>query len=251
MQKEKIRLDTLLVERGLCDDLQRATSLILSGSVIVNGEKITKAGFKYSKDVKLEVLDRIPEYVSRGALKLKSAFKAFEVNSQGKVCVDFGASTGGFTEVLLLGGAEKVFAFDVGYGQMASRLQNNSRVKLKDRFNVKNLSWEDLETKHGYLLIVMDLSFISLLNIFPVIQKLKSESPNTKFEVVSLIKPQFECLPEQTEKGIVKDARIHLQVLRKITKFLRYEMKAEIKGICNSGIRGASGNREFFIYWEI
>ena len=125
--ERKIRLDTLLVERGLCDDLQRATSLILSGSVIVNGEKITKAGFKYSKDAKLEVLDRIPENVSRGALKLKSAFKAFEVNSQGKVCVDFGASTGGFTEVLLLGGAEKVFAFDVGYGQMASRLQNNSQ----------------------------------------------------------------------------------------------------------------------------
>ncbi|MBK7053487.1 MAG: TlyA family RNA methyltransferase [Leptospiraceae bacterium] len=251
MQKEKIRLDALLVERGLCDDLQRAISLILSGSVIVNGEKITKAGFKYSKDAKLEVLDRIPEYVSRGAFKLKSAFKAFGVNSHGKICIDLGASTGGFTEVLLLGGAETVYAFDVGYGQMASRLQNNNRVKLKDRFNVKNLSWEDLEAKHSYLLVVMDLSFISLLSIFPVIQKLKAESPSTKFEVVNLVKPQFECLPDQTEKGIVKDGRVHWQVLRKITKYLRYEVKAEIKGICNSGIRGASGNREFFIYWEI
>ena len=124
-------------------------------------------------------------------------------------------------------------------------------MKLKDRFNVKNLSWEDLEAKHSYLLVVMDLSFISLLSIFPVIQKLKAESPSTKFEVVNLVKPQFECLPDQTEKGIVKDARVHLQVLRKITKYLRYEKKAEIKGICNSGIRGASGNREFFVHWEI
>jgi len=251
LQKEKIRLDALLVERGLCDDAARALSLILSGSVIVNGEKITKAGFKFPINVKLEVLDRIPEYVSRGALKLKSAFKAFNVKSQGKICIDLGASTGGFTEILLLGGAEKVYAFDVGYGQMASRLQNNSRVNLKDRFNVKNLSWGDLEFKHSQILIVMDLSFISLLSIFPVVQKLKLESPETKFDVVSLIKPQFECLPDQTEKGIVKNSKVHWQVIRRITKYLRYEMKAKIKGICNSGIRGASGNREFFVYWEI
>ena len=132
---------------------------------------------------------------------------------------------------------------------MASRLQNNNRVVLKDRFNVKGLSWEDLEFKHSQILVVMDLSFISLLQIFPVINKLKLESPETKFEVVSLIKPQFECSPEQTEKGIVKDSKVHLQVLRKITKYLRNDLKAKIKGICNSGIRGASGNREFFIYW--
>ncbi len=251
MQKEKIRLDSLLVERGLCDDTARALSLILSGSVIVNGQKITKAGYKYSRNAKLEVLDRISEYVSRGALKLKSAFKAFSISSQGKNCIDLGASTGGFTEILLLGGAEKVYAFDVGYGQMASRLQNNPKVKLKDRSNVKNLSWEDLEFKHSHILVVMDLSFISLLNIFPVIQKLKLESPETTFDVVSLIKPQFECLPDQTEKGIVRNSRVHLQVLRKITKYLRYEMKAKVNGICNSGIRGASGNREFFVYWEI
>lgn len=251
MQKEKVRLDALLVERGLCDDVARALSLILSGSVIVNGEKITKAGFKFPRNVKLEVVDRIPEYVSRGALKLKSAFKAFNVTSQGKICIDLGASTGGFTEILLLGGAEKVFAFDVGYGQMASRLQNNPKVILKDRFNVKNLSWEDLEFKHSHILVVMDLSFISLLSIFPVILKLKLESPETKFEVVSLVKPQFECLSDQTEKGIVRDSRIHFQVLKKITAYLRYEMKAKVNGICNSGIRGASGNREFFIYWEI
>jgi 23S rRNA (cytidine1920-2'-O)/16S rRNA (cytidine1409-2'-O)-methyltransferase len=251
LQKEKIRLDALLVERGLCDDTARALSLILSGSVIVNGEKITKAGYKYSRNAKLEVLDRISEYVSRGALKLKSAFKSFNITSQGKICIDLGASTGGFTEILLLGGAEKVYAFDVGYGQMASRLQNNPKVKLKDRFNVKNLSWEDLEFNHSNILVVMDLSFISLLQIFPMIQKLKLESPETKFKAVSLVKPQFECLPDQTEKGIVRDSRVHWQVLRKITKYLRYEMKAKIKGICNSGIRGASGNREFFIYWEI
>lgn len=249
MRKEKIRLDALLVERGICDDQARAISLILSGSVIVNGEKITKVGFKYPRNVRLEVLDRIPEYVSRGALKLKSAFKAFNINSQGKICVDLGASTGGFTEILLLGGAKKVYAFDVGYGQMASRLQNNPKVVLKDRFNVKGLSWEDLEFKYSQAIIVMDLSFISLLSIFPVIQKLKIESPETKFEVVTLVKPQFECLPDQTEKGIVKNSKVHLQVLRKITKYLRNDLKAKIKGICNSGIRGASGNREFFVYW--
>ena len=192
MQKEKNRLDSILVERGLCDDLSRALSLILSGSVIVNGEKITKAGFKFSKNARIEVLDRIPEYVSRGALKLKSALKAFSVSVDGKICVDLGASTGGFTEVILRNGAEKVFAFDVGYGQMASRLQNNPKVKLKDRFNVKALSWEDLEYKYSHMFFVMDLSFISLLNIFPVIKNLKTESPKTKFEVISLIKAQCE-----------------------------------------------------------
>lgn len=251
MQKEKNRLDSILVERGLCDDLSRALSLILSGSVIVNGEKITKAGFKFSKNARIEVLDRIPEYVSRGALKLKSALKAFSVSVDGKICVDLGASTGGFTEVILRNGAEKVFAFDVGYGQMASRLQNNPKVKLKDRFNVKALSWEDLEYKYSYMFFVMDLSFISLLNIFPVIKNLKTESPKTKFEVISLIKPQFECLPDQTEKGIVKNPRVHLQVLKKIIKYLRHELNAKVHGICNSGIRGASGNREFFVYWEL
>jgi len=239
------------VERGICDDLARASSLILSGSIIVNGEKVTKAGFKYPRDVKIEVVDKIPEYVSRGALKLKSSFKAFNVNSNKKICIDLGASTGGFTEILLLNGAEKIYAFDVGYGQMASRLQNNSKVILKDRFNVRNLSWRDLDFNYSDLFIVIDLSFISLLHIFPVIYQLKQDALDKKIEVISLIKPQFECEPEETEKGIVKNHRVHFRVLKKIISYLKYQMKAEVIGICNSGIRGASGNREFFIYWKL
>ena len=241
----------MLVERGLCDDLPRATSLILSGSVIVEGEKITKAGFKFPRNARIEVLDKIPIYVSRGALKLKSAFKSFGVSSNNKICIDLGASTGGFTEILLLNGAEKIYAFDVGYGQMASRLQSNSKIILKDRFNVRNLSWKELDSNFSDLFIVMDLSFISLKTIFPTIQNLKLEARHIKIEVISLIKPQFECSPEETEKGIVRNPRIHFRILKEILSFLKKEIKANIKGICNSGIRGTSGNREFFVYWEL
>lgn len=183
MAREKIRLDVLLFERGFADSLEKAKSLILSGSVLVNEQKITKVGFKFSKDSEIRILNIIPEYVSRGVYKLLKAFEVFPLQVDGKLCIDLGASTGGFTQVLLEKGAWKVFACDVGYGQLAEKLRNHSSVIVKDRFHLKNLSsleieWENnrFQTPHPEsIVIVMDLSFISLRSVFPVIRKLREE----------------------------------------------------------------------------
>ena len=252
MRKEKIRLDELLLFRKLAASIEKSRSLILSGSVLINGQKITKAGIRFQIDSEIRILDSIPTYVSRGALKLKHALKTFDAVVDGKVCIDMGASTGGFTEVLLETGAKKVYAFDVGYGQISQRLRTDGRVIVRDRFNVRNLSLADIDPdgKEG-LFITMDLSFISLLSVFPAICKMKNQSPDSKIEIISLIKPQFECKREELSGGVVINPRIHFRVLRKITGNIRKGFKGRIRGLCDSPIKGADGNREFFVFWEI
>lgn len=248
---KKIRLDELLVKKKFAEDLKKANSLILSGSVLVNEQKVFKAGEKFLSSSNIRILKIIPEYVSRGAYKLKSAIEHFKPNVKNKICLDLGASTGGFTEVLLLENAKKIYAFDVGYGQMASRLQNNPKVILKDRFNVKDLKLTDIEeTDFQEIFIVIDLSFISLIPIFQTIKNLKKEKPNLKIEILSLIKPQFEAEKKDNENGIITNPRIHFSVLKKILKFVKSELNGNIFGICNSGIKGKSGNKEFFIYFS-
>ncbi len=223
----------------------------MAGAVLVNGQKITKSGIKFSPGSQITILDKIPHYVSRGAYKLKHAIETFGIQTKDKIAIDLGSSTGGFTQVLLEYGVEKVYAFDVGYGQMVSKIRNNPKVVVKDRFNVKNLSWVELDRIYENLLVVMDLSFISLFSIFPSVLKLKQESHNTQIEVVSLIKPQFECLKSELVKGIVTERRVHFRIIKKIIRYIKKEMQGKVIGLAVSPITGREGNQEFLLYWKI
>jgi len=165
---EKIRLDELLIKRGFAPDNKIATSLILSNSVLIDDRPVTKAGEKFSLDANIRIRERIKEYVSRGAHKLKPVIEKFNINIQNRICIDLGASTGGFTEVLLEKGAAKIYAIDVGYGQLADRLRQNPKVQVKDRFHFKELTWENLNKIYSDLFITTDLSFISINNLFPI-----------------------------------------------------------------------------------
>lgn len=251
MPKEKVRLDELLVQKKLCENIKRAQSLILSGSVLVNNQKITKSGLQVKVNSQIVIIDKIPEYVSRGAFKLKHAIERFKVKVKDKIAIDLGSSTGGFTQILLEQGVGKVYAFDVGYGQMVSRLRNDYRVKVRDRFNVRNLSWNELDTFYQNLLIVMDLSFISLFSIFPTIRRLKEDSHTTRIEVISLIKPQFECSKSELVKGIVVDEEVHFKIIKKFIRYIKNELKGKVLGLSTSPISGRDGNREFLLYWEL
>lgn len=249
--KQRIRLDELIVKKKLAEDIKKANSLVLSGSVLVDEQKIFKSGAKFSPETNIRILNIIPEYVSRGAYKLKTAIDFFKPKIENKICLDLGASTGGFTEVMLNENVKKIYAFDVGYGQMASRLQNNPRVVIKDRFNVKNLSLGLIEEKNlDQIFIVIDLSFISLIPIFQSIKNLKNESENLKIECIALIKPQFESEKNESENGVITNPKIHFKVLKKILKFLKTELKAKLHGLCNSKTKGKIKNKEFFVYFE-
>ena len=251
MPKEKIRIDQLLLDRELVQDIKRAQSLILSGSVYVDDRKITKIGLKFSPHINIRIKDKIHEYASRGANKLIPILIKYSINIKNIHCIDIGASTGGFTDVLLREGAESVLAIDVGYGQMIERLRNDSRVNLLDRFNAKNLTWDNIPFQNiKRLLIVIDVSFISLLSIYPVIQSLKNEKAEVIIEIVSLIKPQFECNPIKLEKGILYDKNERFKVIKKIIKYIK-KINGKILGLSLSPIKGKEGNVEYFIYWEI
>jgi 23S rRNA (cytidine1920-2'-O)/16S rRNA (cytidine1409-2'-O)-methyltransferase len=259
LAKEKIRLDSLLLKRGYAETLEKARSLILSGSVLINEQKITKAGLQFPENSEIRILNVIPRYVSRGAYKLLKAFESFTVEAKGKLCIDLGASTGGFTEVLLEKGAWKVFACDVGYGQLAERLRNHPKVVVKDRFHLKNLSaseidWDVLKERvsdPNSILIVMDLSFISLRSVFPILKKFKEEIYIPKIECITLIKFQFEAEKKDLVKGVLRDPKIRWKVVRSICKFLRLEIGASILGLEWSPIEGREGNKEILLYWEL
>ncbi len=250
MPKEKIRLDILLLEKGITKDLKRAESLILSGSVFVDEKKITKTGLKFKREVSIRIKNVIPEFASRGASKLLPVLEKFKIELKNKKCLDLGASTGGFTDALLSKEVESVIAIDVGYGQMIERLRNHSKVHVIDRFNAKDIHWGLIGKNNLNIFIVMDLSFISLLSIYPAIFRLKNEEKDSNIEVLSLIKPQFECNPIFLEKGILKNSNERFTVLKKIIKYLK-RMKSNILGLTLSPIKGAEGNIEYFIYWKI
>ena len=208
---KKLRLDQLVFDLGLTESRERAKTTIMSGLVYVNGQKADKPGMQVAPDVQVEVRGNALPYVSRGGLKLEKALQVFPIDPSGKVCIDCGASTGGFTDVLLQNGAERVYAVDVGYGQLAWSLRNDPRVVNMERTNVRYLSPEQIPEPLD--LAVMDLSFISIELVLPAVCTLLKDGA----DVVCLIKPQFEAGREDVgKKGVVRDSAVHLRVIRKI-----------------------------------
>ncbi|ACM23335.1 MULTISPECIES: TlyA family RNA methyltransferase [Thermotoga] len=237
---DKKRLDLLVLERGLVESREKAKALILAGKILVNGEKVTKASKLVPVDSHLEVLEE-PRYVSRGGYKLESAFERFKIDVSGKVACDIGASTGGFTDFLLKNGARKVFAVDVGYGQLHWKLRNDPRVVVMERVNARYLKWQDLGERVD--IVTCDVSFISVKKILPAIYDILKDQG----DAVILVKPQFEAPRKFVKKGIVKDPEVHVKVLMDVQKSL-IENGFVVKGCCFSKIKGADGNIEFF-FW--
>ena len=235
----KKRLDVLLVERELAETRQRAQALILAGEVQVNGNVVSKAGTPVVDDATITV--RAPlKYVSRGGLKLAGAFDTFKIDPTNLVCVDIGASTGGFTDCLLQRGAVRVYAIDVGYGQLAWKLRNDPRVVVMDRINIRTFD----KLPEPIDLATIDVSFISLTLVLPTAKRLLKSIG----QAVALVKPQFEAGREQVGKGgIVRDARVHRAVLGKVAEYALANAWS-VRGICRSPISGADGNVEFFVW---
>lgn len=243
--RRRMRLDALLVERGLFPTRARAQAAILAGLVRVDGRPARKAGEAVDPEARVEVLaDPVP-YASRGGIKLAHALDRFGVDPAGRVAIDVGASTGGFTDVLLRRGARRVFAVDVGYGQLAWPLRQDPRVVVMERTNVRRLTPADLPEPPD--LAAVDVSFISLRLVLPVLRALLRDPA----EVVALVKPQFEAGPERVGKGgIVRDPGVHHQVLRDVAAAAR-DLGWGVGGACASPIRGADGNREFFLWLRL
>jgi 23S rRNA (cytidine1920-2'-O)/16S rRNA (cytidine1409-2'-O)-methyltransferase len=234
---EKVRIDTLLIERGLVQSRQKAQGLIMAGQVLVDGHVVDKPGRCIPEGAELTVLEGLP-YVSRGGIKLAHALDRFDVNVSDKIAADIGASTGGFTDCILQRGARKVYAVDVGYGQLAWKLRQDPRVIVLDRTNVRYL--ESLPEPLD--LATVDVSFISLELVLPqVVKLLRPEG-----EILALIKPQFEAGREQVGKGgVVKDPAVHRVVLEKVIALATRE-GLEVRGLIPSPLRGQAGNVEFF-----
>lgn len=235
----KKRLDVLLVEHGLVETRQRAQALILAGDVQVNGSRVDKAGALVADDAEIALRASL-KYVGRGGLKLDGALDAFHVDPRGQICADIGASTGGFTDCLLQRGAARVYAIDVGYGQIAWKLRSDPRVVVMDRVNIRQLDGlpELID------LAVIDVSFISLTLVVPVVRTLLQP----RGEIIVLVKPQFEAGREQVGKGgIVRSVRVHRAVIEKIARHAA-EVDLRVRGICRSPIEGADGNVEFFTH---
>lgn len=243
--ENKLRLDLLLVERGLVDTRERAQGLILSGSVLVDEKRIDKVGKRIPINAELRLLGKGIPYVSRGGLKLERAIEAFSINVRDKIVLDVGASTGGFTDCLLQKGAKKVYTVDVGYGQLAWKLRKDPRVVVMERQNIRTLSEKVFEEELD--LATIDCSFISLKIVLPKVRSLVRETG----EILALLKPQFEVGKGEVGKGgIVKDPGLHDKVIREIAD-LAQGLNLNLLRTVESPILGAKGNREFFLYWKV
>ena len=237
--KHKERLDVLLTQKGLCDSRSRAQALIMSGEVYVNGLKCDKAGTAVEVEAQIEVRGNACPYVSRGGLKLEKALRDFGVDPTGFVCSDSGASTGGFTDCLLQKGAKKVFAIDVGYGQLAWSIRTDERVVCMERTNIRYVKPEDLGEPLD--LSVVDVSFISLRIVLPAIKALLKPTG----QIVCLIKPQFEAGKDKVgKKGVVRDAAVHEEVLNGFLT-LAAELELTVRNLTFSPVKGPEGNIEF------
>lgn len=236
----KKRLDVLMVEQGLAESRQRAQAIIMSGQVYVKEQKVDKAGAQIPEDANIEVRGQTLAYVSRGGLKLEKAMKTFEgIHLDGAVCGDIGASTGGFTDCMLQNGAVKVYAVDVGYGQLAWSLRSDERVVCLERTNARYLTHEQIPDELDFASV--DVSFISLKLILPALRGLLKENG----QVVCLVKPQFEAGREKVgKKGVVRDPAVHLEVIQ---NFLGHAAEADftVKDMTFSPIRGPEGNIEY------
>lgn len=238
----KSRLDVLLVSKGLVESRELAQRLIIAGEVKVNGHPAGKPGARVDDDAHLEIKNK-PRYVSRGGLKLEGALNVFDISPEGKVCLDIGASTGGFTDCLLQNGAIRVHAIDVGTNQLVWKLRNDPRVIVKEKFNARYMTPDDIG--ESVELIVSDVSFISLTKILPAAFPLLAEGG----DVIVLIKPQFELQPEQIGAGgIVRESSFHQQAIDKIHDFVTGELHRQWIGCSDSPITGTDGNKEFLAW---
>lgn len=236
----KIRLDQLLVERGLATSREKAQALVLAGQVLVAGQKVEKPGHSVAIDAAVEVLERMP-YVSRGGYKLAGALDAFHIDVTGRICLDVGASTGGFTDCLLQRGAAKVWAIDVGHGQLDWKIRNDPRVVVREGMNARYLNPEEIP--EPFDLAVCDASFISATMLIPSIVPLLEPAG----EMIVLVKPQFEVERGQVGKGgIVKEPELHQAACDRVRGAV--EMLGFHAEIMESPIQGAEGNREFLLY---
>ncbi len=239
---KKVRLDQLVFERGFTESRERAKTTIMSGLVYVNGQKADKPGMPVDPEAKLEVRGEALPFVSRGGYKLDKALKVFPVDPGGKVCIDCGASTGGFTDVLLQHGAKKVYAVDVGYGQLAWKLRNDERVVNLERCNLRYITREQIPEELD--LAVMDVSFISIRLILPAVKELLKPGA----DYICLIKPQFEAGRDQVGKnGVVRDPAIHEEVVRGILDYAA-GIGFSVMGLDYSPIKGPEGNIEYICY---
>ena len=242
MASEKKRLDVLLVERGLAETRAKAQALILAGAVFSGEKKLDKAGTAYAEDTPLEVKSRDHPWVSRGGIKLAHALAHFAIDVTGLVALDVGASTGGFTDVLLQKGAARVYAVDVGHGQFAWKLRQDARVVVLERVNARYLTAEHVPEPPD--IVVCDASFIGLETVLPAALGLA----RPQAQLVALIKPQFEVGAERVGKGgVVRDPALHREVCERIAAWLTGR-GWDVVGIVESPIRGPEGNIEFLVY---
>lgn len=240
----KERLDVLLVKRGLAPSREKAKAIIMSGVVFVDNVREDKAGTSFDEKVIIEVRGKTLKYVSRGGLKLEKAMDAFGVKIEGKICMDVGASTGGFTDCMLQNGAVKVYSVDVGHGQLAWKLVQDERVVCMDRTNIRYVVPEDIDDIIDFASI--DVSFISLTKVLlPVKQLLKDNG-----QIVCLIKPQFEAGRENVgKKGVVRDKKIHTQVIENVIEYAK-SIGFGILNLDFSPVKGPEGNIEYLLYLQ-
>ena len=244
MKIRRQRLDQLLVERGLAESRNKAQRLILAGAVRVRGECASKPGGLFPEDVALAVAEA-ERFVGRGGKKLERAFEAFLLDVCGKVCLDIGSATGGFTDCMLQHGALKVFAVDVGKGQLHWKLRGDPRVIVMEGLNARYLSRDDLRETPGFAAV--DVSFISLRKIMPAVNGVLERGAR----MVTLIKPQFEAGRRDVGRGgVVRSADVRLKVISEIRSFAENELKIACEGVCESPIRGPAGNVEFLACWK-
>ena len=238
----KKRLDVLLVEQGLVDSREKAKAIIMSGIVYVDNNKEDKAGTTFEETAKVEVRGNTLKYVSRGGLKLEKAMNNFGVTLDGKVCMDVGASTGGFTDCMLQNGAVKVYSVDVGHGQLAWKLRNDERVVCMEKTNIRYVTPEDIDDRVEFASI--DVSFISLTKVLPAVKELMTENG----EIVCLIKPQFEAGREKVgKKGVVRELSTHIEVVQMIVDYVRNNGFRTLD-LSYSPIKGPEGNIEYLLY---
>lgn len=238
----KDRLDVLLVKRGLADSREKAKAVIMSGIVYVDGQKEDKAGQTFADTANIEVRGSTLKYVSRGGLKLEKAMECFDVSVKDKVCMDIGASSGGFTDCMLQNGAKKVYAVDVGHGQLAWKLRNDTRVVVMEKTNIRYVKPEDIGESIDFASI--DVSFISLSKVLPAAYNLLGE----RGEIVALIKPQFEAGREKVgKKGVVREKSTHIEVIQNCFAYAK-ENGFFVRELEFSPVKGPEGNIEYLYH---
>lgn len=240
----KERLDLLLVQRQLAASREKAKAIIMSGNVYVNGQKEDKAGSTFDEKSDIEVRGNTPKYVSRGGLKLEKAMSHFDITLDGKVCMDVGSSTGGFTDCMLQNGAVKVYAVDVGHGQLDWKLRQDKRVVCMEKTNIRYVEPENIEELVEFSSI--DVSFISLTKVLLPVRNLLTDNG----QIACLIKPQFEAGREKVgKKGVVRDSKVHEEVIHKVIAYA-VSISFEVLGLEFSPIKGPEGNIEYLLYLQ-